>query len=910
MGSVYRAYDAELGRDVALKRVHPGSVSVTAARERLAREALAMARVEHPAVVRLYDAAVYRGELFVAMELARGGTLAAWMTAAPRRWSDVLRLFVEAGRGIAAAHRAGLVHRDIKPSNILLDGRGCAQISDFGLARTLADTHEEYGTDAVATALVATITRQGTIAGTLPYMAPEQLTGRPVDARADQFGFCVALWEALCGQRPFQVEANRSPEAFMEAIHRGPVDSVRDARRVPLRLLAVVRRGMAEDREQRWASMGALLDALERAARPPRRRWLAAAAAIVLGGSSIAAGFGLGSEHIATVPCGKRAQVLAIWNVAARSTYLSTAASSDGNEPEDARWFDFYSRAIEIEYEKTCVNGDAQRIACLDGAVEDLRAAVARSDRRYWPRLRALDLCGKTWREHAVGNLGADEFAQLSPNGHQLLVRSRHAKPSVQDLQTNRRQPLDLARALRWLDDGSIAGHDENGELVVVESSNGHAIREFHVTGRPIDVSPNLRYVATIADDTLSIVPLGGDAHLAYPSPSPWGSWQGKFSPNERWFAELTPPFLYIDDLVSRHHELIVLRLSTDATSSGFRITWLDANSIVLSGGSTRDLSGDVWRIRIDPEGRLAGPPEILQLGEPSAFMVADDASNGMLLVERGALTARGLVVENGTSTLLPGSLPWLQPAAADRTRRRALVATEPSRSHWAWMSLDGSTMEPIAALDGQTTVVESPTGFAALDLRGEPPVYIAFDEAGAELARVPIEKANSQTATLRCSAASCFVRWLVGSERSAYMATIVGNTISAPVRHDESGDAWSVPWDVTPNGEQIAVTIARSDRILLYDLQRKVAQVVSSECCESINDVWFARDGNLVMSGFQRSNTDRRYVLVKRDISGHEQALWRSDFPITGFVEIDNHRIILSTLAPDPKRLALLTLQ
>src|SRR5678815_4253894 len=115
-----------------------------------------------------------------------------------------------------------------------------------------------------------------------------------------------------------------------------------------------------------------------------------------------------------------------------------------------------------------------------------------------------------------------------------------------QDLQTNRRQPLDLSRALRWLNDGSIAGHGEDGRLAVVESSTGHATRTFQVTGRPIDVSPSLRYVATVADDRLSIMPLGGDVHLAYPSASPWPFWQGKFSPNERWFAELTPPFLYI----------------------------------------------------------------------------------------------------------------------------------------------------------------------------------------------------------------------------------------------------------------------------------------------------------------------------------------------------------------------------
>jgi len=277
MGKVYRARDTELGREVALKWIDPRRYGATRAQRLLRREAQAMARVEHPAVVRIYDVGVANEHLFVAMELVRGGPLGDWLGAQPRTWREVLGVFVEAGRGLAAAHRAGLVHRDIKPSNMLLDEHGRPKISDFGLARTLDDRDADDPT--ATSAPEPRITRTGALVGTPAYMAPEQLAGAAIDARADQFAFCAALWEALCGKRPFRLDdvGQQSLDALLSAIRAGSIVPPTSDVRPPRRVLAVLRRGLASEPDQRWPSMDALLDALDRAAR--RRRGLAIAGA-------------------------------------------------------------------------------------------------------------------------------------------------------------------------------------------------------------------------------------------------------------------------------------------------------------------------------------------------------------------------------------------------------------------------------------------------------------------------------------------------------------------------------------------------------------------------------------------------------------------------------------------------------
>src|ERR1041385_1014931 len=196
MGVVYVAHDTQLGRRVAVKVLRNQSGPAEA---RLLREAQVMARLAHPNVVVLYDAGMVAGQMFIAMELVEGETLAAWLE---RRhsWQEVLERFLQSGRGLAAAHASGIVHRDFKPANVLVGTDGRARVLDFGVAREAS----ELGTSPapVHEGGPGALTETGTILGTPAYMAPEQRRGERATEASDQFSFCVSLWEGLAGARP------------------------------------------------------------------------------------------------------------------------------------------------------------------------------------------------------------------------------------------------------------------------------------------------------------------------------------------------------------------------------------------------------------------------------------------------------------------------------------------------------------------------------------------------------------------------------------------------------------------------------------------------------------------------------------------------------------------------------------
>ncbi|MBL8624146.1 MAG: protein kinase [Myxococcales bacterium] len=274
MGQVWRARDPQLDRAVAIKVVHPAIAANPESSARLLREARAMAKLSHGNVVTVHDAGDDQGRLFVAMDLVDGVSLGARLRARPagaaRDWRGILAVFRDAGRGLIAAHAAGVLHRDFKPDNVLVDGAGRARVADFGLAvfggRPEATRRPERPT-ARQDAIASDLTAAGSVLGTPAYMSPEQLRGEVIDARADQFSFCASLFEALYGEPAFLRDAPMTIAALVTAIEDGAVRPPPADDPVPRWVRAAVVRGLAADPAARWPDMRALVAALI----PPRR---------------------------------------------------------------------------------------------------------------------------------------------------------------------------------------------------------------------------------------------------------------------------------------------------------------------------------------------------------------------------------------------------------------------------------------------------------------------------------------------------------------------------------------------------------------------------------------------------------------------------------------------------------------
>jgi serine/threonine protein kinase len=309
-GVVYRAYDPELQRKIALKLLrtdHASDVEVAELKARLLREAQAMARLSHPNVVSVFDVGTYTDQVFIVMELVEGQTLARWLCERPRSWLEIRAVFTDAGRGLAAAHAVQLVHRDFKPANVLVGSDGRVRVTDFGLARPMAIEPAEEGREgerplpkqvggpsiAAHQFFTLTATEEGGLTGTPIFMAPEQFQRRRVDARTDQFSFCVALYMALYQRHPFLDGSNRpcSLDELATSVVRGRM-SVPERPDVPRSILDILRRGLHSDPQERFSSMNDLLSALTTetapllvSPKPSRRgRWLLAIACALASG--------------------------------------------------------------------------------------------------------------------------------------------------------------------------------------------------------------------------------------------------------------------------------------------------------------------------------------------------------------------------------------------------------------------------------------------------------------------------------------------------------------------------------------------------------------------------------------------------------------------------------------------------
>jgi hypothetical protein len=253
MGVVYAAYDPELDRKLAVKVLRDRLSGAVGRSSRLLREAQALARLDHPNVVAVYDVGTIDGQVFIAMELVAGQTIGAWLEARPRDGRAIVEVYRLAGHGLAAAHALGIVHRDFKPENVLIDSRGRVRVVDFGLARTAEDAEDadnpppgaapdpERSGGGARVSLAVTLTRTGAIVGTPGYIAPEQEHGKTQPA-VDQFSFCVALWKALYGELPY---AGKSGPELAAAAKAGEIRAPSSPTRVPAWLHRILLRGLS-----------------------------------------------------------------------------------------------------------------------------------------------------------------------------------------------------------------------------------------------------------------------------------------------------------------------------------------------------------------------------------------------------------------------------------------------------------------------------------------------------------------------------------------------------------------------------------------------------------------------------------------------------------------------------------------
>ncbi|PRP96165.1 serine/threonine-protein kinase [Enhygromyxa salina] len=528
MGVVYAAYDPDLDRKLALKLLHDDEHSGDRT-IRLLREAQALARVSHPNVIQVYDVGTFEERVYIAMEFVDGVSLGDWLSVEKRSLETIVSTFVKAGHGLAAAHDKGLVHRDFKPDNVLVARDGRVVVVDFGIAHAVARVERDEDRDpmirsrvaehsaafslasltkdglsrdgssldgfggldsqlssagdnsartkgggGITRALDAEVTRVGALIGTPAYMAPEQLEGRATDERSDQFSFCVALWQAIHGQRPFSGE---SPLALWQSMRNAGLRAP-STTRIPGGIQRALNRGLSVEPEHRFADMRGLLAILERDPAAIRNR--IALAALTVGALSLAVwGFVDKPEPAAEPVCAGAEQRLAgAWDPSRRAA-LEQAFTSSGVPlagqalPAVLTSLDDYAAQWQAMYTDACqathVRGEQSaalldlRMACLedrklglDALVEVLLepdATVIENSYIAVTKLRPLEICA----DHEVLRARVPP-----PQGPAAVERVEHIG-----------RELSRARARR------DAGDHERALTIAREAQSGAALTEY-----------------------------------------------------------------------------------------------------------------------------------------------------------------------------------------------------------------------------------------------------------------------------------------------------------------------------------------------------------------------------------------------------------------------------------------------
>ncbi|MCG8418907.1 MAG: serine/threonine-protein kinase [Proteobacteria bacterium] len=501
MGDVFSAYDGELDRKVAIKLVRGGKGATAEANERLRREAKALAQLSHPNIVHVYEVGPFADRMYIAMEYVRGKTLGRWLqknardTSGRVRPDAVLEQFIAVGRGLAAAHSADLVHRDFKPDNVLVGEDGRPRVVDFGLARLMADSDgmasvsfdehaptlgsRNISTPGQSEAISGVppfrqaahgLTTEGHIMGTPAYMSPEQLRSEMADARSDQFSFCVALYEALYGQPPFDAD---DVEPRLRSIERGPTPSAGPAsKRISPPVRKALVRGLQADPNQRFPDMTALLDALTEWPKKRRRRVTGGLAITLVGTAALVYAMAGDTNDVCTAAA---SAIDDVWNNDTRGM-IENAFAASGAPFVDITWtsvavgLDEYAETWRARRQQACqatrldMDGlRSRRLACLDNTKARLRGvveALASADRAMVEA--AMEVIAQLPDVRACGDDAALRLGAAPPPAA-VAKRVRDIRQNLQRIQSDAvggHYEKAIREASAGVDDAKASGYE------------------------------------------------------------------------------------------------------------------------------------------------------------------------------------------------------------------------------------------------------------------------------------------------------------------------------------------------------------------------------------------------------------------------------------------------------------------
>ncbi len=448
MGEVYTAYDPALDRRVALKVIKPFSDkgSLSGARGALLAEAQALAKLAHPNVVAVYDVGTIDDDVYIAMEYVEGTTLNTWMRT-ERPLDEVLDVFVAAGRGLEAAHAAGIVHRDFKPDNVIIGKDGRVRVIDFGIA--------QQGPAEASDAIV----------GTVAYMAPEQFKREKVGPAADQFSFAVALYTGVYRQYPFD---GTTEDAISANICAGKMLPLPTTSKVPARLRDAIQRALSVDPALRFPAMHELLVTIKP---PPRRSRLALAIAGAVAVAAAATITILATRGGAPEPCsGFERDLAGIWDPTRKVAIEGQVKAAAW--PAIEKLFDTYvgdwtktkqsaCRATAVTREQTPLVLE-RRMTCLDTRLRELDAAVAIVAAGGVASARAIDIGSNLRSPSSCSNLAslaplpsAPAPAIVAVEASIAQVRAKRLAGQFREARTATEAAITSAKQLGWT--GAVA---------------------------------------------------------------------------------------------------------------------------------------------------------------------------------------------------------------------------------------------------------------------------------------------------------------------------------------------------------------------------------------------------------------------------------------------------------------------